>query len=95
MRPGLTAQVTVHGEAWKNVLYLPRQAVAKKKASESFTLRAEAASSRAKLKIDAQDESRVAVEGIAAGTEVAMIDPTVSRKMTDSDTALPSGGGQP
>jgi hypothetical protein len=44
------------------------------------------------VKIQAENESRAAVEGIAAGTEIALIDPTAPRKSTASGSA-PSGGG--
>jgi hypothetical protein len=48
------------------------------------------------LNIVTENESRAAVEGIAAGTEVAMVDPTAPAKASSSGpSAAPGGGGQP
>ena len=44
------------------------------------------------VKIHGQNESRVALEGVAAGTEVAMVDPTAPRKSTNAGTEVPGGG---
>ena len=46
--------------------------------------------------IDLENESRSAVEGIAVGTEIALVDPTAPRKSTNSGGSTPSlGGGAP
>jgi len=45
------------------------------------------------VKIQAENESRAAIEGIAAGTEIALIDPTAPRKAGASSSPAPGGGG--
>ena len=80
LRPGLTAQVLIHGEPRKNVLYLPRQAVMSKEGKRVVYVKNGSNYDARELKILAENESRAAVEGIAAGTEVAMVDPTAPRK---------------
>jgi HlyD family secretion protein len=95
LRPGLTAQVIIHGESQKNVLYLPRQAVATKESKRVVYVRNGSSFEPREVKIHGQSESRVALEGVAAGTEVAMIDPTAPRKSTNAGTEVPGGGGQP
>jgi hypothetical protein len=44
------------------------------------------------VKIQAQNESRAAIAGISAGTEIALVDPTAPRKAASS-SAPPLGGG--
>jgi hypothetical protein len=93
LRPGLTAQIVIHGEPRKDVLYLPRLAVMSKDSKQVVYVKKGSSFEPRELKILARNESRAAVEGVAAGTEVAMIDPTAPRK-TSSNTE-PSAGGQP
>ncbi len=93
LRPGLTAQIVIHGEPRKNVLYLPRLAVMLKESKQVAYVKNGSSFEPHELKIVAQNESRVAVEGIAAGTEVALVDPTAPRKVSSS--TQPSPGGQP
>jgi hypothetical protein len=45
------------------------------------------------VKIQAENESRAAIEGISAGTEIALIDPTAPRKTTSASGSSPAGGG--
>jgi hypothetical protein len=96
LRPGLTAQVVIHGEPKKDVLFLPRQAVMSKESKRVVYVRNGSSFEAREVKILAENESRAAEEGIATGTEVAMVDPTAPRK-TSNSTAEPAsgGGGQP
>jgi hypothetical protein len=46
------------------------------------------------VKIQAENESRAAIEGLGVDTEIALIDPTASRKSAGAGgAATPSGGG--
>ncbi len=93
LRPGMTADVLIKGDAQKNVLYVARQAlflkdnkrIAYVKKGNNFDAR--------QVKILAENESRAAIEGIGAGTEVALIDPTAPRRRTNAGGAGPSAGG--
>ncbi len=93
LRPGLSAQITIHGEPLKDVFYLPRLAVMSKDSRQVVYVKNGSSFEPRELKVLAQNESRIAVEGVAAGTEVAMIDPTAPRKTSNSSP--PSAGGQP
>jgi HlyD family secretion protein len=95
LRPGLTAQVLIHGDPRKNVLYLPRQAVMAKESKRVVYVKHGSNFEMHELKVLAENESRAAVEGITAGTEVAMVDPTAPRKGSNANQATPSAGGQP
>jgi len=95
MRPGLTAQVSIHSDARKNVLYVPRQALFLKDNKRLVYVRRGSNFETHEVKIQAENESRSAIEGIEAGTEIALVDPTAPRKAATTGSALPSGGGAP
>jgi HlyD family secretion protein len=96
LRPGLTAQIVVRGDEKKNVLYIPRQALFLKDGKRVVYVRKGNGFEQHEVKIQSEGESRAAIEGLEAGTEVALIDPTAPRKAGASATAAPSiGGGTP
>ena len=93
MRPGLTAQVFINGDPRKNVLYVPRQALFLKDNKRVVYVRNGNNFEPREVKIQAENESRAAIEGISAGTEIALIDPTAPRKTANSSAPSPGGGG--
>src|ERR1022692_76235 len=95
MRPGLTAQVFINGDPQKNVIYAPRQALFLKDNKRVMYVRHGNNFDPREVKIQAQNESRAAVEGISAGTEIALIDPTAPRKTANSSAPSPGAGGAP
>ena len=97
MRPGLTAHITIHGDPHKNVLYLPRQALFLKDSKRVIYLKDGNNFEPREVKIQAENESRAAVDGIAVGTEVALVDPTAPRRSSapDAGSAAATPGGAP
>lgn len=97
LRPGLTAQVVIHGDPRKDVVYLPRQAVISKDSKRVVYVKNGSSFDPHDVKILAENESRAAIEGVPVGSEIAMVDPTAPRKEAPpaSDMASPTGGGQP
>jgi len=93
MRPGLTAQVFINGDPRKDVLYVPRQALFLKDNKRLLYVRNGSNFDPHEVKIQAENESRAAIEGINAGVEIALIDPTAPKKAASSSTAAPGGGG--
>jgi len=93
IRPGLTAHVFINGEPQKNVVYAPRQAVFLKDSKRLVYVRNGSNFDPHEVKIHAQNESRAAIEGISAGTEIALVDPTAPRKTTSAASPVPSGAG--
>jgi hypothetical protein len=93
MRPGLTAHLFINGDPQKNVLFVPRQALFLKENKRIVYVRKGSDFEPREVKIQAQNESRAAVEGISAGTEIALVDPTAPRKAAHSGGASPAGGG--
>ena len=95
LRPGLTAQVVVLGEKKANILYIPRQALFQKEGTQTIFLKKGASFRQLPVKIQAENESRAAIEGLKEGDVVALIDPTAPRKGLPSGAAATIGGGTP
>ena len=95
MRPGLTAHVSINGDPQKNVIYAPRQALFLKDNKRVVYVRNGNNFESREVKIQAQNESRAAIEGISAGTEIALVDPTAPRKIANPSSPSPPGGGGP
>jgi multidrug resistance efflux pump len=93
MRPGLTAQVVIRGDPHKDVLYLPRQALFLKDSKRVVYVKDGNSFEPREVKIHAENESRAAIEGIGAGTEVALVDPTASKKTANASEAAAGAGG--
>jgi HlyD family secretion protein len=91
LRPGFTAQVEVLGDERKNVLYVPRQALFLKDGKRVVYVRSGSGFESREVKIQSENESRAALEGLSEGTEVALADPTAPRK-TSGSSAGASGG---
>jgi HlyD family secretion protein len=93
MRPGLTAGVYINSDPRKNVLYVPRQALFLKDNKRVVYVRSgESNFNPHEVSIQAENESRAAVEGLNAGTEIALVDPTSSRKAANAGAASRAGG---
>ena len=93
LRPGLTAHIAINGDAQKNVLYVPRQALFLKDNKRIVYVHNGGNFDAREVKIQAQNESRAAIDGIGAGTEIALIDPTAPRKTPSSGASSSPGGG--
>ena len=91
MRPGLTAHVFINSEPKRNVLYVPRQACFLKDNKRVVFVRNGSSFDPHEVKIQAENESRAAIEGIGEGTEIALVDPTAPKKASGPN-ALPAGG---
>ena len=101
MRPGLTARIFINGDPRKNVIYVPRQALFLKENKRIVYVRNGSNFEPREVKIQAENESRAAIEGIGAGTEIALIDPTAPRKAANpgaphlrAEEALRNGDGR-
>jgi multidrug efflux pump subunit AcrA (membrane-fusion protein) len=92
LRPGTSVQVVVQGKTVENALLLPRQAVFEKDGKPIVYVRGTGATGfeRREIKILHRTESRMALDGLAEGTEVALIDPNAASRPTP--TAAPAAG---
>lgn len=93
MRPGLTAKISINSDPRQNVLYVPRQALFLKESKRVVYVRNGSNFESREVKIQAENESRAAIENISVGTEIALIDPTAPRTRANSGTSSPAGGG--
>jgi HlyD family secretion protein len=93
--PGLTAQVVIVGEKKANALYIPRQALFQKEGKQTVFLKKGASFKQLPVKVDFENESRAAIEGLRDGDDVALIDPTAARKAASPQASPALGGGTP
>jgi HlyD family secretion protein len=99
MRPGVTAQVIVVGEQVRDALYLPRQALYEKDGKPVTYVKNGDRFDPREVKIKYRTESQVAIEGLAEGTEVSLVNPELENKKAAKPGAGPapmgvSGGGR-
>jgi len=87
LMPGLSAEIEMSGGLEKSVLYLPPQAVFEKDGGPVVYLRAGKRFESKKIKIARRSESRVVVEGLDEGAEVALVDPEKQNRKS----ATPAG----
>jgi multidrug efflux pump subunit AcrA (membrane-fusion protein) len=95
LRSGFTAQVLFEGGTKKNVLYLPRQALFLKDGKRIVYVKKGNGYEQREVKIESQSESRAAIDGVDAGSVVALVDPTAPRKNSSPSGAQSSPGGTP
>jgi HlyD family secretion protein len=93
MRPGLTTHILINGDPHKDVLYVPRQSMFFRENKRLVYVRNGSNFEPREVKIQAENESRAVIEGLGAGTEIALIDPTAPRKTANPSAASPGGGG--
>jgi len=94
LRPGLTGAVAISGGEVKNVLYLPPQAIFAKNGDPVVYVRKGDDFVTQKIKIARRSETRIAVEGLAEGTEVALVNPEQeTRNVSAAAPASPALGG--
>ncbi len=95
LRSGLTAELLFLGDTRKGVLSLPRQAIFFKDGKHLVYVKQGKDYEQREVKIQAETESRAAIEGLNEGTRVAMIDPTAPRKQASPNSSSTAGGGAP
>jgi HlyD family secretion protein len=93
LRPGLTAQVVILGDEKRNVLYIPRQALFLKEGKRIVYVKNGTGFEPREVKIQSESESRAAIEGLNAGAEVALVDPTGPQKAGSAGASTPGIGG--
>ena len=93
MKAGSSARVTVEGNELANVLTVPRQAVFQKGGKTHVFVRTGDRFEQREVKLAQRTESRAAIEGLAEGTEVALVDPNALPAQTSGTQASPMPGG--
>ena len=98
LRAGLTAQVLIFGEELKNALLIPRQAVFDQEGKLVVFVPRGAGFEAREVQVKQRSESSVAVEGLAEGSVVALVntDERAAKSKTGggSSNAPPMAGGR-
>ena len=94
-RSGFTAQIVFNGGTKKSVLYLPREAIFVKDGKRIVYVKKGNGYEQREVKIQSENESRAAIEGLEEGNKVALIDPTAPRKTGSGSSATGSMEGAP
>jgi HlyD family secretion protein len=87
LRPGASVRVVVAGRQLESALHLPRQAVFERDGKPIVHVRDGDRFTPREVRIAARTESRVVVEGLDEGVEVALIDPDARQQ----PAAVPAG----
>jgi multidrug efflux pump subunit AcrA (membrane-fusion protein) len=93
LKAGASARVFIEGKDMPDALHVPRQAVFEKAGKTHVFVRAGDRFEQRDVKIVQRTESRVALEGVAEGTEIALVDPTAARPTTTPASTSPMPGG--
>ncbi len=89
--PGTSARVEIHGIDEKDTLSLPRQALFTKEGKPIVYVRRSPQDWEARaIQIKYLTESRAAIEGLAEGTDVALVDPNLQKAKGGHKTGLSS-----
>lgn len=98
MRPGSTVEIVAKGTTVDNVLWVPRHAIFEKDGKPHVYVRGADGFTPQVVSITHRTESRVVVEGVDEGTEVALVDPTRTPTQSGAPGATPAtpapGGGR-
>ncbi len=97
MRPGSTVLIVAKGNTVDNVLWVPRHAIFEKDGKPHLYVRDAGGFTATPVSITHRTESRVVIEGVNEGIEVALVDPTRTPSQSTTGTAAPTpaaGGGR-
>ncbi len=89
MRPGTSADITVRGSEMRDQLFLPSQCLFEKDGKLVVFVKQGNHFQSMEAKIKVRTENRIAIENLAEGTEVALVDPemTAEQKQKASSTS--------
>ena len=84
--------MTIDGKEVNDALTVPRQAIFRKNGKTHVFVKTGDRFEQREVKVVQRTESRAALEGLAEGTEIALIDPTVVRDPAGTAAAAPMLG---
>ncbi len=87
MRGGVSAWITLEGKDVADALTVPRQAIFQKNAKTYVYVKTADGFEQREIKVVQRTESRAAIEGLAEGTQVALIDPDAARSSSSGAPA--------
>jgi HlyD family secretion protein len=93
LRPGQTAEVIIQSEMLRNVLHIPRQALFIRDAKPVVYVKAGRGFEQRAVTVKHTTESQVVIEGLTAGTEVALVNPESTGPRSGSSSSPTSAIG--
>lgn len=93
LKAGASARVFIEGKEMPDALHVPRQAVFDKAGKTHVFVRSGDRFEQREVKVVQRTESRVALEGLSEGTEIALVDPTAAKPTATPASASPMPGG--
>jgi multidrug efflux pump subunit AcrA (membrane-fusion protein) len=92
LKAGASARLVIEGKEIADALHVPRQAVFARAGRNHVFVRAGDRFEERDVKVTQRTESRVVIEGVAEGAEIALVDPTVraAGASSSSSPAVPS-----
>jgi HlyD family secretion protein len=94
LKAGASARLVIEGRELTNALHVPRQAVFARAGKNHVFLQTGDRFEEREVKVTQRTESRVVIEGVPEGAEIALVDPTVRRTGAAAPSAppVPSAG---
>jgi multidrug efflux pump subunit AcrA (membrane-fusion protein) len=94
LKAGASARVFIKGRPIEGALHVPRQAVFEKNGKNHVFVRLGDRFEQREVKVVQRTESRIAVDGLSEGLEIALVDPHAASNQTPaaSTSPLPAGG---
>ena len=92
LRPGVSALVRVHGTKLTNVLYLPAQSLFDRDGKPIVYVKHGDSFEPTAVTVKYRTESRIVVEGISEGAEVAIVNPASKQKSGAKSNSLLASG---
>jgi multidrug efflux pump subunit AcrA (membrane-fusion protein) len=96
MRAGSSARVFIQGREVADALHVPRQAVFEKNGKNHLFVKKGDRFEPHEVKVVQRTESRIAIDGIEEGAEIALVDPMAAIRpaAAPSSSPLPAGGSK-
>jgi multidrug resistance efflux pump len=94
LRAGASARLVIEGKELTDALHVPRQAIFARAGKNHVFAKTPNGFEEKEVKVTQRTESRVVVEGLAEGAEIALVDPTArpSGSAQSSAPAVPGAG---
>lgn len=95
LKAGASARVFIKGKQLEDALHVPRQAVFEKNGKNHVFVKVGDEFQEREVKVVQRTESRMAVDGLTEGIEIALVDPAAASKpsaSSSSSSPLPAGG---
>lgn len=92
LKPGASARVFIKGKQVEGALHVPRQAVFESNGKHHVFVRVGDRFEEREVQVVQRTESRIAIEGLPEGTEIALVDPTAASRPSSSASTSPLPG---